>query len=79
MRGPLQSQATPCQKYQMYIKKLLKFNRSFGVIIPKPLADSIGLKLQDLMVFTLEEDDKLVIIQYDKWVKNKRGKPSKSV
>ncbi len=62
----------------MYLKKLLRFNRSFGVIIPKPLANSIGLKLEDLMVFTLEEDDKMVICQYDKWVKNKRTKHLKS-
>ncbi len=63
----------------MYIKKLLKFNRSFGVIIPKPLADAVGLHLNDLMVFSLEGEDKMLVQQYDKWVKNKKGKPSKSV
>ena len=62
----------------MYIKKLLRFNRSFGVIIPKPLANSVGLKLNDLMVFSLEGDDKMLVQQYEKWVKNKKAKPSKS-
>ena len=63
----------------MYVKKLLRFNNSFGVIIPKPLVRAIGLKLEDLMCFTLDADDKITMIQYEKWVKNKRGKPSKSV
>ena len=62
----------------MYIKKLLKFNRSFGVIIPKPLADAVGLKLNDLMVFRLEDEDTMVVQQYEKWLKNKKGKRSKS-
>ena len=63
----------------MYIKKLLRFNNSFGVIIPKPLVKAIGLRFDDLMCFTLEDDDKITMFQYEKWVKNKKARPSKSV
>jgi antitoxin component of MazEF toxin-antitoxin module len=61
----------------MYIKKLLRFNNSIGVIIPKPLVKAIGLKFDELLCFTLGEGDTITIIQYEKWVKNKKGKPSK--
>ena len=61
----------------MYVKKLLRFNRSFGVIIPKPIANAIGLKLDDLMCFTLEANDRMTVVQYDKWIKKKRAKPLK--
>lgn len=63
----------------MYIKKLLRFNNSIGVILPKPLVKAIDLKYVDLVVFSLEDGDKITLIQYDKWVKNKRAKRSKSL
>lgn len=54
------------------------FHSSIGVIIPKPLIKATGIKFEDMLTLSLEGDDRIIIQQYDKWVKNKRVKPSKS-
>jgi len=51
----------------MYVKKLLKFNNSLGLILPMQIVKAIDLHWQDLIVISLEADDKVTIVKFDKW------------